>query len=182
MVVASLLELTNALTLTYLASEYILKDQLNFERQESGIVTRRSVYVVAAWLLVNVTYFVVRLVSQWGLLGLHLPAWVLYILVPTLFFSLAWWDVRRIKPETTFPSFFRQTTLSTLESLIILPLVSIAVAIAFLLLVAVCDVLHVPTTWLNSPIYYGVLYGPFSAIYFLTKRRCVKKKAAILPM
>eukprot|EP00934_Nitzschia_sp_Nitz4_P006205 Nitzschia sp. Nitz4//scaffold109_size72162//16678//17217//NITZ4_005837-RA/size72162-snap-gene-0.94-mRNA-1//1//CDS//3329532736//6195//frame0 len=41
--------------------------------------------------------------------------------------------------------------------------------------------LHLPMEWLNGPIYYGTLYGPFAWVYIYVKRQ-VLAEATSLPL
>jgi len=41
---------------------------------------------------------------------------------------------------------------------------------------------NLPLQWLNNPIYYGVLYGPFSLIYWNVKKRIIIEDVEILPI
>ena len=193
MLAARGLEVANALVLTYLATEYLLKEQIRHSSSErlaaSGFQKRLQRASFLVWGLVNFGFFLARLFSSSeggdrsaSSFHLHLPSQVVLVFVFVSFVALAWWDIRRVKPDLTTKTFVRQICVSTLESLLILPLVSVGVAMAFLVLIGILDTVHTSTVWLNNPIYYGVLYGPFSTIYFFTKKRCVSNRGQILPL
>ncbi len=115
--------------------------------------------------------------------GYHLPDTFILSLVFVGFTALCWFDIKRRKRgELTWRTFARQVALSTVESLLALPFVAVFVALGFLVAVTALDGFHRPTQFLNNPIYYSVLYGPFSTIYFFTKRRCLTNKGPILPI
>lgn len=59
------------------------------------------------------------------------------------------------------------------------PLLSIAFAFVFLELGELCERLGFGHQWLNVPIYYGVLYGPFAYIYVHVK--AVARGSTLLP-
>ena len=191
---ASALEVANALVITYFATEYLLKDQLRYDRgvgESRGSVGASKAYQggLLVWALVNLGYFVSKFFASAGnaggasALGFRgLPSSLVLVAVFSAFLALCWWDVHRLKPDVSVKTFLRQTSVSALESLLILPLVSVGVALAFLVLIGILDAVHTSTVWLNSPIYYGVLYGPFSTIYFFTKKRCVSNRGHILPL
>lgn len=61
----------------------------------------------------------------------------------------------------------------------VFPLVSIAIGIVFLLLIAIFDAVGIETRILNKPIYYGALYGPCFGFYFHVKWHL--RHAALLP-
>ena len=192
--ISSLLEVANALVITYYATEYLLKDNFSFRTLQQA--TRSHKVGVLVWLLVNVGSFLSKLVLSGGgglsseeggksgsaAFHFHLPSQLILFVVVASFTALAWWDIHRIKPEVTLKTFARQICVSTLESLLILPVVSVGVALCFLVLIGFLDMVHTSTVWLNNPIYYGVLYGPFSTVYFFTKRRCIKNRGHILPL
>lgn len=194
--IAPTLELVNALVITFVATEHLLKEQLRYERGGGGTQSLRArrIYLggLGVWILVNFGFFVSKLFAgsggDGGDGGSHafhfkpFPSQVALVAVLLAFVGLAWWDIHRLKPDVTVKTFARQICISTLESLLILPLVSVGVAMAFLVLIGILDVVHTSTAWLNNPIYYGVLYGPFSTIYFFTKKRCVSNRGQILPL
>ena len=59
------------------------------------------------------------------------------------------------------------------------PLFSLAFAFLFLEIGELCEHYGLPTLWLNDPIYYGVLYGPFSYLYVRVK--ATAKASTLLP-
>jgi hypothetical protein len=205
---ASVLEVLNALVITYFGTEVLLKDQLRYdrpgEREREGAQSlsaakkkrrkrQAQLTLGALWGLANLYNVASKFLghaegggkgsdSKGSGFAFHLPSSFVLLLVVVAFTALAWWDVRRARPDLTPRVFARQIGVSTLESLILLPVASMAVALGFLVLIGALDALHSSTVWLNSPIYYGVLYGPFSTIYFFTKRRCITNRAQILPL
>jgi hypothetical protein len=52
----------------------------------------------------------------------------------------------------------------------IYPIMAVGISFVFLFLISLFELLRIPTSILNVPIYYGTLYGPFSYIYFHVKR------------
>ncbi|KAK3245203.1 hypothetical protein CYMTET_35074 [Cymbomonas tetramitiformis] len=59
------------------------------------------------------------------------------------------------------------------ESLLLLPVSTVCLSAGFLGITFLCDVLGIGTRWLNAPIYYGCIYGPFVSVYVLAKRRAL---------
>ena len=49
------------------------------------------------------------------------------------------------------------------------PLLSVLIGASFLVVAQVCEALSLPTAWLNWPIYYCTLYGPFAFVYVSVK-------------
>ena len=60
------------------------------------------------------------------------------------------------------------------------PLLSLLFAFIFLEIGELCERSGLPTLWLNDPIYYGVLYGPFAYLYVHVK--AVAKAQTVLPV
>ena len=191
---APALEIANALLVSFLASEYLLKGHFPVRWERDRLVASSNwaqILGTAAWAILNIVVFLSKLFS--GPVAnvegegreanqFKLPSQVFLLAALASFVGLAWWDVRRARPDVTPRTFARQVCVSALESLLILPLASVAVALVFLILVALLDAVHTSTVWLNNPIYYGVLYGPFSTIYYFTKKRCVSNRGQILPL
>ena len=59
------------------------------------------------------------------------------------------------------------------------PLFSLAFAFLFLEIGELCERMGLPTLWLNDPIYYGVLYGPF--LYLYVRVKAIAKASTLLP-
>ena len=181
----SLLEIVNAILVAYFATEVLLSrgdDRRDQQLDLSSLLKQRRVQIVGGiWLSTNVLTAVLLHISSTPSVY-RLSRRFLVPLVVLSFFGLTWWDVRRSKPDAPFGFILKQLFFSVVEGGIVLPAVSIVIAIAFLALVGLLDAMHVSTAFLNNPIYYGVLYGPLATVYFFTKRRCLKNKGNILPL
>ena len=59
------------------------------------------------------------------------------------------------------------------------PFISLSIAFLFLEIGELFDHYGIPTLWLNNPIYYGVLYGPFAYLYIRVK--AIAKVSTLLP-
>ena len=51
--------------------------------------------------------------------------------------------------------------------------------VGFFVLVTICDLIHVDPNFLQWPIYYGTLYGPFSVVYWKVKKNWVEDQFAL---
>lgn len=60
------------------------------------------------------------------------------------------------------------------------PFMAVAISFCFMFVISLWEALHLPLEWLNGPIYYGTLYGPFAWIYIHVKTR-VRQEASALP-
>lgn len=101
------------------------------------------------------------------------------LVIGAAYYGLSLWDVRRRRPDMLAGEFLGHFLLAAGQSVAVLPLATIAVACGFLLLVTLLEAVHLPTAWLNWPIYYGALYGPFCTVYYFAKRRALS--ARLLP-
>jgi hypothetical protein len=53
------------------------------------------------------------------------------------------------------------------------PFLAVLISFGFMLVMDVFELFRLPLDWLNAPIYYGTLYGPFSVVYFRVKKAVV---------
>ena len=53
------------------------------------------------------------------------------------------------------------------------PLLAVLISFVFLFVINLWEALHLPNEWLNAPIYYGTLYGPFAWVYVYVKHQIV---------
>lgn len=60
------------------------------------------------------------------------------------------------------------------------PFMAVMISFCFMFIINIWEFLHLPLEWLNGPIYYGTLYGPFGWIYIHVKRQ-VQQQAMALP-
>lgn len=95
------------------------------------------------------------------------------------YYGLSLWDMRRRRPDMPAGEFLSYFLLAAGQSAAVLPLAVVAIAAGFLLLVTLLEAVHLPVTWLNWPIYYGALYGPFATVYYFAKQRALS--ARLLP-
>jgi hypothetical protein len=102
------------------------------------------------------------------------------IAVATAYYAVCFWDVRRRKPDLTHDDFLMHFVVAGAKAVALLPAATVSVAAAFLLLVTMLEGARLPTSWLNGPIYYCALYGPFSSVYYFVKRQI--STARLLPL
>mmetsp|Transcript_2922 Transcript_2922/g.3423 ORF Transcript_2922/g.3423 Transcript_2922/m.3423 type:complete len:201 (+) Transcript_2922:321-923(+) len=100
-----------------------------------------------------------------------------FFIAATAFTIVLGWDCRKISKGNAnggseiekLGLFLKRLGLSTLKMLPVYPLFAVIIAFCFVFLIDICDALNIPFQWLNDPVYYGILYGPFSAIYWDVK-------------
>ena len=192
------LELWNSLCLTLLASELTLRLD-TATTLEAWFSTRRNWFGV--WLLPNIVFVGVRFISRASTavdeflhnagVALSFVSVLLKssaaraLVVAAAFAGTLWLSLTRTHAGQALTplAFARILIVSVLESLPILPIIACIVAFSFLVLVSLCQWLALPTSWLNWPIYFGVLYGPFATIFFVARRRFSRstRTSSLLP-
>ena len=98
-------------------------------------------------------------------------------LIMASFLVFCYWELRL---QLSQLSFFRELSCAFVIVVVCFPLLAIAIALLMLLVANLFDSIGLDSQILSSPIYYGVFYGPFSAIYFLMKRKA-RKLRLLLP-
>jgi hypothetical protein len=79
---------------------------------------------------------------------------------------------KRLAPLLTFSQFTRHITAAICCVTPTYPILAVMISFGFMLVISLWEALKLPEEWLNMPIYYGTLYGPFSFIYYIVKK-CV---------
>ena len=193
------LELWNSLCLTLLASELTLRLDRQTTTLEPWFSTRRNWFGV--WLLPNIVFVGVRFISRASTavdeflhnagVALSFVSVLLKssaaraLVVAAAFAGTLWLSLTRTHAGQALTplDFVRILMVSVLESLPILPIIAVGISFAFLVLVSLCQSIALPTSWLNWPIYFGVLYGPFATIFFVARRRFSRstRTSSLLP-
>lgn len=91
-------------------------------------------------------------------------------------------DARRHRPGLRLSAVVRAFGRATLLMAALLLPLSVGLAAVMLLLTALTDLAGVDHSWLNAPVEWVVLYGPWTAQYVLVQRACLREPmAALLP-
>lgn len=61
------------------------------------------------------------------------------------------------------------------------PFLAVLISFGFLFVINIWEFLQLPEEWLNMPIYYGTLYGPFAYTYVHVKQQVVCYESNALP-
>ena len=61
------------------------------------------------------------------------------------------------------------------------PLLVLLISFFFMIFISLFEHLHLPLEWINWPLYYGILYGPFSLVYFQVKAKFIEEAKYYLP-
>ena len=100
------------------------------------------------------------------------------MVVASVFGLLSYWDVRHCVRPLAASKFVGFVAVGVAEAVLLLPLITVLAACVAMAFVAVSEVLGVPVDWLQQPVYWLCLYGPFGSVYFLTMRQA---RLSLLP-
>jgi hypothetical protein len=173
-------EVSNALLLTYFATEYLLVTNNSPNGKDTSLLlSRRNIVTVLVVALVNIldrlsglAPFANELLQGF----LHLPR----ILFAAAAYVIALYlDCRRVAVSLSFLYFLRAVGTAFLYILPVYPFMAVLISFVFLFVIRLFELLHLPLEWLNAPIYYGCIYGPFSMVYFRVKQRIVHDRTSL---
>jgi hypothetical protein len=68
-----------------------------------------------------------------------------------------------------------------LKILPLYPFLVVLISFGFMVFISLLEHLHIPLEWLNWPLYYGTLYGPFSFVYFQVKAKIIEEGKYFIP-
>jgi hypothetical protein len=190
-------EVVNALFLTYVASEYLVSEQCHSPSSSSrtvfgGVPVRPLILkMIVVVLIVNVLDRVTGAMTVVNRMldgFLHLPrvcfAAVAYLVALHV-------DVTRSRGLTTTTMTTTRTSKMTLRTfaskvgvafcqvLPAYPFLAVLISFVFMFVISIWEALHLPLEWLNAPIYYGTLYGPFAWVYVLVKQRVAEEQYSL---
>jgi hypothetical protein len=176
-------EVVNTLFLTYLASEYLIAEDLP-SRQRSHHSRISIQPTIAVFLIVLLVNTLDRLTGAIDIANrllqgfLHLPR---ILFAATAYVVALYIDVRRRVVPVTIKAFSAKVGWAFIKVLPAYPFLAVLISFVFLLVINLWEALHLPLEWLNAPIYYGTLYGPFAWVYVHVKRQ-VCEEATSLPV
>lgn len=176
-------EVFNALLITYVATEYsISSSSKNGFSLKAFLLSRHNQVFLAVVIVVNV---VDRVIGAGSLLKdfferlLHAPK---IILAAVLYIAVLYVDCLRHAPNNLTPKrFMGRVGIEFLKILPLYPFLAVLISCVFMFIISFCEHLHLPLDWLNWPIYYGTLYGPFSLVYFQVKSKIVEEEQYFIP-
>uniref|UniRef100_A0A6U5DD88 Uncharacterized protein n=1 Tax=Calcidiscus leptoporus TaxID=127549 RepID=A0A6U5DD88_9EUKA len=158
-----MLEILTALVLTLAASEYL------HGSRRRALVCALTVGVANALAAAHAA------ITRWS-------AIILTVKVPLtaiLYLVTCYWDTVVCNEQLSRAAFWAELHAAFVRLLPLFPLFSLLIAFLFLEVGTVFERMGWPTIWLNGPIHYGVLYGPFAYIYVRVK--AVAKASTPLP-
>mmetsp|Transcript_29801 Transcript_29801/g.49180 ORF Transcript_29801/g.49180 Transcript_29801/m.49180 type:complete len:222 (-) Transcript_29801:706-1371(-) len=180
-------EVFNALLITYVATEYSLAASSKHGFSIRTFLSARPNQVILVVVLsVNLidrlltgsaaTTFVKEFFERL----LHAPK---IMLAAVLYVVVLYADCLRhsSNQKLTFRRFLGRVGIQFLKILPLYPFLAVLISCGFMFLISAFEHLNLPLEWLNWPIYYGTLYGPFSLVYFQVKAKIVEEEQYFIP-
>jgi hypothetical protein len=172
-------EVVNALFLTYVASEYLVAEDLPSRRAgRRRMIPRSTLVMVLIAGLVNILDRVTGAQDMANNLFqgfLHLPR---VCFVAVMYIVALYIDVTRRAPQSPCKFLFK-VGWQFLKVLPVYPFLAILISFVFLFVINLWEALDLPMEWLNAPIYYGTLYGPFGFVYVRVKRSILNEHSSL---
>mmetsp|Transcript_31266 Transcript_31266/g.47296 ORF Transcript_31266/g.47296 Transcript_31266/m.47296 type:complete len:215 (+) Transcript_31266:45-689(+) len=170
-------EICNALLITFIATEYSMslksKDGFSFKR---FINSKPNQFFLLITLLINAMNTLVGAASvmkQFFEQLMHFPK---VMMAALMYVIVLYVDCVRHSPTMTHASFLEKVAMQFLKILPVYPFLAVIISFVFMIIVTAFENLRLPFHWLNWPVYYGTLYGPFSIVYFQVKKEVCQEK------
>lgn len=179
-------EVANALLLTFIATEYLIignNSNIFPSNNDAGKRlwrSRRNQLLLLATAFINFFDRVSGLteIAENMFQGvLHIPR----ILFAAIAYIIALYsDCRRNFPSMDFwREFLPQVLRAFCYVLPVYPFMAVLISFGFLLVINLFEFLRIPLEYLNMPIYYGTLYGPFSLVYWRVKEKFDQRRNSL---
>lgn len=169
-------EVVNALCITYVATEYTLASerQSSSSRQSQWWHSRFNFIGLGVVIIINIIDRVSgasELINEVFRGILHAPK---ILFCAAAYLGALYVDCRRVLPSITLKTFGRHVGAAFCRVAPAYPILAVLISFVFMFVISLFEHLHLPLHWLNWPIYYGTLYGPFSFMYLIVKRRVIQ--------
>lgn len=170
-------EVVNALFITFIATEYTLSSDggRRSSHASSWYLSVKHVAALLVVVIVNVSDHVTGATDFANEIFqgvLHAPK---IVVCADAYMSALYLDCKRVAPLLSFKRFVRYVGAAFCRVAPAYPILAVAISFVFMFVISLWEALHLPLEWLNMPIYYGTLYGPFSAIYYIVKKRVLQE-------
>jgi len=183
-------EVVNSLFVTYFASEFLVAESspTDKRRNDSWLgSTKRFIqerfislsFGICVVLLVNLLDHVsgIKEKANMVLQGFfHLPR-ILFAAVA--YMTCLYCDIHRRAPLLSLSRFLAKVGWAFLRVLPAYPFLAVLISFVFLFVINIWEALGLPLEWLNAPIYYGTLYGPFAWVYTQVKRQVLGEYSSL---
>ena len=180
-------EVVNALFVTYLATEVQLApdDQTSADRVKHVLQSKVTQAITIGTVIVNLAVRLHIHISGSALLSAASSAVSFASHAPKVLFAAMayvvalYFDCRRSKKDLAVGDFLKSVGVQFCRVAPVYPFLAVMISFVFLFIISAFEVLHLPLELLNMPIYYGTLYGPFSWIYYMVKKRIVESSSSL---
>ena len=177
-------EVVNALLVTYVATEIQLADP-GTSRVHDVLQSKLTQALTIAAVLVNLSVRLHIHVSGSALLSAANSAVSFASHAPKVVFAAVayvvalYFDCKRSKKDLAAGDFLKRVGIQFCRVAPVYPFLAVMISFVFLFIISAFEALHLPLEILNMPIYYGTLYGPFSWIYYMVKKRIVASSSSL---
>ena len=180
-------EVVNALFVTYLATEVQLAadDQTSADRVKHVLQSKVTQAITIGTVIVNLAVRLHIHISGSALLSAASSAVSFASHAPKVLFAAIayvvalYFDCRRSKKDLAVGDFLKSVGVQFCRVAPVYPFLAVMISFVFLFIISAFEALHLPLELLNMPIYYGTLYGPFSWIYYMVKKRIVESSSSL---
>ena len=180
-------EVVNALFVTYLATEIQLAadDQASTDRVQHVLQSKVTQAISTGVVIVNLAVRLHIHISGSALLSAASSAVSFASHAPKVLFAAIayvialYFDCRRSKKDLAVGDFLKSVGIQFCRVAPVYPFLAVMISFVFLFIISAFETLHLPLELLNMPIYYGTLYGPFSWIYYMVKKRIVESSSSL---
>ena len=177
-------EVVNALFVTYVATEIQLADP-DTSRVHDVLQSKLTQALTVAVVLVNLSVRLHIHVSGSALLSAATSAVSFASHAPKVVFAAVayvvalYFDCKRSRKDLAVGDFLKSVGIQFCRVAPVYPFLAVMISFVFLFIISAFEALHLPLEILNMPIYYGTLYGPFSWIYYMVKKRIVESSSSL---
>jgi hypothetical protein len=180
-------EVVNALFVTYLATEIQLAadDPTSTDRVQHVLQSKVTQAITIGVVIVNLAVRLHIHISGAALLSAASSAASFASHAPKVLFAAMayivalYFDCRRSKKDLAVGEFLISVGVQFCRVAPVYPFLAVMISFVFLFIISAFEALHLPLELLNMPIYYGTLYGPFSWIYYMVKKRVVESSSSL---
>lgn len=180
-------EVVNALFVTYLATEIQLAadDRTSTDRVQHVLQSKVTQAITIGVVIVNLAARLHIHISGSTLLSAASSAVSFASHAPRVLFAAMayivalYFDCRRSKKDLAVGDFLKSVGVQFCRVAPVYPFLAVMISFVFLFIISAFEALHFPLELLNMPIYYGTLYGPFSWIYYMVKKRIVERSSSL---
>lgn len=174
-------EVVNSLFVTYFASEFLVADTPAIDKRHNSWFGSTKRFIKERYISLSVGICIVALVNLLDHVSgkkekanvllqsfFHLPK---IVFAAVAYMTCLYFDIHRRAPLLTLSAFLAKVGLAFLRVLPAYPFLAVLMSFVFLFVINIWEALGLPLEWLNAPIYYGTLYGPFAWVYAQVKRQ-----------